>query len=81
MCNQTVGLVQSAIERVGITTVSVTLLREVTAILRPPRALFVPSALGYPLGEPGNAPLQHQIIAAALRLLHREDVPVLENFA
>ena len=81
MCNQTVGLVQSAIERVGITTVSVTLLREVTAILRPPRALFVPYALGYPLGEPGNALLQHRIIAAALRLLHREDVPVLENFA
>lgn len=81
MCNQTVGLVQAAIERVGITTVSVTLLREVTTILRPPRALFVPYALGYPLGEPDNAPLQHRIIAAALRLLHREDVPVLENFA
>jgi hypothetical protein len=36
--------------------------------------------MGYPLGAPNDAPLQHRIIAAALGLLKRDDVPVLEDF-
>jgi hypothetical protein len=36
--------------------------------------------MGYPLGAPNDAPLQHRIIAAALDLLERNDVPVLEEF-
>jgi len=55
MCHQSVGLVQSVIEKSGIPTVSITLLREVTARVKPPRALVVDRPLGYPLGEPGNA--------------------------
>lgn len=81
MCCQTVCLVQAAIEREGIATVSISLLREVTEQLKPPRALFVPFPMGFPLGEPNNADLQHQTIAAALRLLERDDVPVLESFS
>jgi len=77
---QTVGLIQAAIERAGITTVSISLLHEVTDVLRPPRALFVPYRLGFPLGEPNNPALQHRIIAAALSLLARNDVPVIEDF-
>ncbi|MBA3714920.1 MAG: hypothetical protein H0W76_21075 [Pyrinomonadaceae bacterium] len=80
MCIQTVGLIQAAIERAGIITVSISLLHEVTDVLRPPRALFVPYKLGFPLGEPNNAALQHRIIGAALSLLSRSDVPVLEDF-
>jgi hypothetical protein len=80
MCQQTVCLLQAAIERAGIATVSISLLREVTSALKPPRALFVPFPMGYPLGEPNNSLLQHRIIAAALGLLDRYDVPVLEEF-
>jgi hypothetical protein len=80
MCVQTVGLLQAAIERTGIATVSISLLHEVTDITRPPRALFVPYRLGLPLGEPNNPELQHRIIAAALGLLERSDVPVIEDF-
>lgn len=80
MCVQAVGLIQGALEREGITTVSISLLREVTEVIRSPRALFVPYPLGYPLGAPNDPFLQHQIIAAALSLLTRTDVPVLENF-
>ena len=80
MCVQTVGLIQAAVEREGISTVSVSLLREVTEVIRPPRALSVPYALGYPLGAPNNPGLQHRIIVAALALLARTDVPVLEEF-
>jgi hypothetical protein len=77
---QTVGLLAAAIERAGIATTSISLLREVTEVIRPPRALFVPFPLGYPLGAPHDAALQHRAIAAALRLLERADVPVLAEF-
>jgi len=80
MCVQTVGLLQAAIEPQGIATVSISLLREVTEVIRPPRALFVRYPMGYPLGEPNNPALQHRVIAAALSLLKRNDVPVLEEF-
>ena len=80
MCNQTVSLVQAALERAGITTVSLTLLREITTVLKPPRALFVPFPLGFPLGAPNDASQQHRVIAAALDLLPRNDVPVLSDF-
>ncbi len=80
MCNQTVGLVQAALERAGLTTVSLSLLREVTRALKPPRALFVPFPMGFPLGEPNNAALQQRVLAAALALLSRTDVPVLKEF-
>jgi hypothetical protein len=80
MCQQTVCLLQAAIERAGIATVSISLLREIASIIKPPRALFVPFPMGYPLGEPNNAPLQHGVITAALGLLERDDVPVLEEF-
>jgi len=80
MCNQSVGLIQRAIEYAGITTVSLSLLREITEKIRPPRALFVPFPLGYPLGEPDDPPLQLRVMRAAFALLMRNDAPVLENF-
>lgn len=73
-------LVAAAIEREGISTVAISLLREVTSVLRPPRALFVPFPLGYPLGVPHDADLQHRIIAQALALLDRTDVPVFTEY-
>jgi len=71
MCHQSVGLIQSIIEKRGIPTVSITLLAEVTRRVRPPRALAVDRPLGFPLGEPGNAMLQKEIIKAALQLLRQ----------
>ena len=80
MCNQSVGLIQRELEYAGITTVSISLLREITEKIRPPRALFVPFPLGYPLGEPNNSALQTRIIQAAFALLTRNDNPVFESF-
>jgi D-proline reductase (dithiol) PrdB len=71
MCHQSVGLVQSVIEKSGIPSVSITLLRGVTEKAEPPRALSVDRPLGYPLGEPGNLALQKKIILAALQLTRR----------
>ena len=58
MCHQSVGLVQSIIEKSGISTVSITLLPEITERVRPPRTLSVDRPLGYPLGEPDNPALR-----------------------
>jgi hypothetical protein len=81
MCHQSVGLIQAAVERVGIATVSVSLAREITLKVRPPRALFVPFAFGYPLGRPQDSGVQSRIALAALELLEREGPgPVYADF-
>ena len=69
MCHQSVGLLQSVIEKAGIATTSITLLTEVTRRVGPPRALAVDRPLGFPLGEPNHPDLQKSIMLAALRLL------------
>ncbi len=81
MCHQSVGLIQRAIDAVGIATVSISLLREITEKVQPSRALFVPFPLGYPFGEPQNPALQSQIMRAAFALLYRDDQPVLATFS
>ena len=82
MCNQAVGLVAAEIERRGISTVTLALLREVALAVRPPRALFVPFRHGYPLDRPDDPARQHAVIEAALRLLERPDAsgPLLEDY-
>ena len=74
MCNQTVCLVAAELERQGISTVVIQLLRNVAEKVHPPRALFVPFKHGYPLDAPGDPARQAAVIEAALKML--ED-PVL----
>ena len=65
----------------GISTVSITLVRSITEQVKPPRALAVPYRFGYPLGEPDNPALHHKIIADALALLQdSQPLPILETF-
>lgn len=73
MCNQAVGLVAAELERRGISTVAIQLLREVALRVRPPRALLVPFPHGYPLDAPNDPARQHAVIEAALRLLEEHD--------
>jgi D-proline reductase (dithiol) PrdB len=75
MCHQSVGLIQSIIENIGIPTVSISLLREITEKVKPPRALFVPYVMGYPLGEADNEALQLTIVRQALSLLTSAKTP------
>jgi hypothetical protein len=79
VCPQTVGLAQATIEERGIPTASITMLAKITKKIRPPRALAVPYALGFPLGEANNRELQTEILRQVLTLLERDDVPVLEE--
>ena len=77
---QTVSLAQAAIEARGIPTASITMLPNITKKIRPPRALAVPYALGFPLGEANNPVLQTRVLRELLGLLTRTDVPVMETF-
>jgi len=74
MCNQAVGLVAAELERQGVSTVAVQLLRHVAERVRPPRALFVPFAHGFPLDTAGAPDRQHAVIEAALNLLEDPQV-------
>lgn len=71
------------LERQGIATVAIQLLREVAVRVRPPRALFVPFRHGYPLDAPGDPPRQHAVLEAALQLLEDPSLtpPALVDFA
>ncbi|MCZ6676518.1 MAG: hypothetical protein O7E52_04635 [Candidatus Poribacteria bacterium] len=82
MCNQSVGLIQRAIEAIGISTVSITLVLSITEQVKPPRALAVPYRFGYPLGEANNPALQRRIILAALDLLQdQRPLPIIRTFS
>ena len=77
MCNQTVCLIAAEIERRGIPTACVILLREVGEKIRPPRALAVPYPHGFPLGAPNDPQTQREVILAAFRMLgHAGPAPV-----
>lgn len=82
MCNQTVGLIAAELERQGISTVAIQLLREIAERVRPPRALVVPFRHGYPLNTPEDPKRQHLVLDAALRLLEEPSLkpPVLADF-
>ena len=68
------------LEEEGIPTVSISLIREHTAAIKPPRALWVPFMLGRPLGVPNDSEFQRKVMTAALSLLEREAGPILEAF-
>ena len=82
MCTQAVGLVAAELERQGVATVCLALLRIVAERVRPPRTLCVPFPHGYPLGSAGDAAGQHAVLEAALRLLEAPHAvpPVLVDY-
>jgi D-proline reductase (dithiol) PrdB len=66
LCHRSVGLVSRAIEEEGISTVTLSMEREVEA----PRVAFVPFPYNFPVGEPGERGKHREIVLAALGLLH-----------
>ena len=69
------------LEEEGIATTQISLIREHTEAMKPPRALWVPFVLGRPFGAPNDAEFQRRVVLAALRLLEKSSGPVLEDFA
>jgi hypothetical protein len=75
-----VGALGHYLEREGIPTTQISLIREHTETIRPPRALWVPFELGRPLGAPENTALQRRVLLAALELLEAPEGPLLVDF-
>jgi len=74
-------VVARRLEEAGLVTTSISLIREHTEKLKPPRALWVPFPFGLPLGHPDDTAEQRAVLAAGLALLDEPDVPVLRDFA
>ena len=74
------GALGHYIEREGVPTAQVSLIREQTAAIRPPRALWVPFMLGRPFGAPNAPDFQRKVLRALLALFERPAGPVLEDF-
>jgi len=70
-----VSVLAHYLERAGLASVIISLVRLHSDKIRPPRTLFVPFELGRPLGEPNNAPLQRDILGHALALLGNDSPP------
>lgn len=68
------------LEEEGIATTGISLVREHSEAMRPPRALWVPFMLGRPLGAPNAPQFQRRVLLAALRLLEAPAGPVLQDF-
>ena len=83
MCTQAVSLVAAELERAGIATVVIALLRAAALAVRPPRALLVPFRFGFPLDRPNAPEPQRRVLAAALAQLERGDLtpPALVDYA
>ena len=64
----------------GVATTGISLVREHTQGMQPPRFLWVPFELGRPLGAPNAPEFQRRVIIAALQLLGAERGPVLADF-
>ena len=74
------GALGHFIEREGIPTAQISLIREQTAAIKPPRALWVPFMLGRPFGAPNAPDFQRKVLRALLELFNRPVGPVLEDF-
>lgn len=74
------GALGHYIEREGVPTAQISLIREQTAAIKPPRALWVPFMLGRPFGAPNEPDFQRRVLRALLALFEQPSGPVIENF-
>lgn len=74
------GALGHYLEREGIPTAQISLIREQTAAIKPPRALWVPFMLGRPFGVPGDADFQRRVLRALLSLFEGKRGPLLEDY-
>jgi hypothetical protein len=75
-----VGVLARVFEEHGLVTTSISLVREHTEKVKPPRALFVPFPFGHPLGEANDPALQTRVMRAAFALLNTSSAPVLVDY-
>jgi len=80
MCTRTVGTLAHVFEAAGLATVAIASQRGVVEALKPPRALYTDFPLGRPLGKPGDADFQHDVLARTFGMLLAAKGPVLSDY-
>ena len=61
------GLIQREIERVGIPTIGISIVRKFSEKVKPPRTIFLRWPFGHPLGEPFNVAQQLTVLYDAFQ--------------
>ena len=74
------GALANFIERAGVATTSISLIRPQSERVGPPRALWVPYALGRPLGSAGDPDFQKDVMRAAFDLLANLSEPAIVDY-
>lgn len=69
------GQVQRVIEQAGIATIGISIVREYTEEIRPPRSVYLRWPFGHPLGEPFNIPQQRAVLNRAFDALYSITTP------
>lgn len=67
-------------ESAGIATTGISLIREHTEAIKPPRALWVPFEFGRPFGAPLDADFQRDVLRAALGTFGHETGPTIDDY-
>jgi len=70
-----VGLIQRTIEASGIATISISLSKEISQKVLPPRAVYPGFPLGHPIAFPGQTFRQKQILRLLLKYLKKMNSP------
>lgn len=60
------GLIQRALDEAGLCTLSISQVMEITAIVKPSRALYVAHPFGLTFGAVGDRDTQRRVLAAML---------------
>ena len=75
LCHQTLGIVARAIEQRGIPTMMISVDREMTDRIRPPRTAYYAGDFGSVAGKPNWKQHQHRILDESLRWIETFDQP------
>ena len=69
------GLLQRVFDDAGLSTISLTLVKEITQQVKPSRALFVEHPFGFTFGNIGDRELQRRILEDCLRAAEQMHEP------
>lgn len=69
------GLIQRVLDDAGLCTLSITQVAEITALIKPSRALFVPHPFGLTFGDVNDGDTQAAVIDTMLDTAERMDDP------
>ena len=69
------GLIQREIEKQGIPTIGISIVRSYTERVKPSRSLYLRRSFGHPMGEPFNVSQQTAILEKAFEALYTISEP------